>query len=401
MYNDIIEVKRPIVHVDDIINQEYHTYTPYTTSFNNNDEMRITIQSQDLYVLPCESYLSIEYSVARNGQLIDPNVSKFVYLFITHLFAELRYELNGFEIDCCKKPGITCLMKMLTATKNEDKMAIELLGIDSNSGISAKTYNAFIPLRFLFGFCDDFNKIILNSKHELIMVRSRTNANMYTSDNDDLQFDVKKIQWKIPHVSLSDKAKLSMLKTISRSDNLLLAYRSWDLYEIPSLPSTTRHTWSVKTSNNINKPRYVIVGFQTNRNQNIAQNSSLFDHCNITNMKLYLNNERYPYDDLDLDFVQCKFLELYHMYSKAQSSYYNGTSWPNPFAMFFNDFDKRPLFVFDCSKTEESIKPGMVDVRLDFDAKENFPTNTTAYCLIIHDNLVRYSPFTSTVRREV
>ena len=32
-----------------------------------------------------------------------------------------------------------------------------------------------------------------------------------------------------------------------------------------------------------------------------------------------------------------------------------------------------------------------VDVRTEFDCKENIPANTTAYCLIIHDHVVQYN----------
>lgn len=43
---------------ESIIKKDYHTYTPYLQSFNNNDEIRISIQNQDLYLLPNESYIS-------------------------------------------------------------------------------------------------------------------------------------------------------------------------------------------------------------------------------------------------------------------------------------------------------------------------------------------------------
>lgn len=57
MSENILDVKSSVIHQDDIIHQQYHTYSPYSMTFNNNDEIRITIQSQDLYVLPSDSYL--------------------------------------------------------------------------------------------------------------------------------------------------------------------------------------------------------------------------------------------------------------------------------------------------------------------------------------------------------
>jgi len=46
---------------DDRVKIETHTYNPYAnTTFGHSDEIRILIQQQDLYTLPCESFLYIE-----------------------------------------------------------------------------------------------------------------------------------------------------------------------------------------------------------------------------------------------------------------------------------------------------------------------------------------------------
>lgn len=402
MANQILQVKGPVHHESDIIGHQYHTYTPYTPSFNNNDEIRITIQSQDLNVLPSESYLFIELVAAKyDGTPFAQGEAAFVYNHIPHIFSEMRYELNGFEIDRCKNPGITSLMKCMTAMKTEDSMSYNLYSDKGTENIHSGIYRAIVPLRFLFGFCDDFKKIVLNSKHELVLVRNRTNMNMYVAANDILNLTVNKIHWKVPHISLNDNAKLSMLKTISRNDTLSLPFRSWDLYELPVIPQTTRHTWSVKTTSQVNKPRYVFVAFQTNRNNIINRDSAVFDHCNISNLKLYLNNERYPYDDLNLNFDEGHFSELFNLFQNVQQTYYNGTSIINPMIVNLNAFQLRPLFAFDCTRSDESIKTGMVDVRIEIEASQNIPANTTAFCLIVHDNLVEYSPFTSIVRRVI
>ncbi|KYN22674.1 hypothetical protein ALC57_04920 [Trachymyrmex cornetzi] len=58
-----------------------------------------------------------------------------------------------------------------------------------------------------------------------------------------------------------------------------------------------------------------------------------------------------------------------------------------------------PFVIIDCSRQNESVKSGTVDVRLDFECKENVPANTTAYCLIIHDRVVQYNPLTNVVRK--
>ncbi len=60
-----------------------------------------------------------------------------------------------------------------------------------------------------------------------------------------------------------------------------------------------------------------------------------------------------------------------------------------------------PIFVFDCSRQNESLKNSMVDIRIEIQARENIPANTSAYCLIINDNVVLYNPYTNVVNKVI
>lgn len=83
------------------------------------------------------------------------------------------------------------------------------------------------------------------------------------------------------------------------------------------------------------------------------------------------------------------------MYARFQESYYDRPSWP---LLNRSDFvNHAPLFVFDCSKQHEDLKSGSVNVRIDISASKNVPANTKAYCLIIHDRSLEYTPLTNIV----
>jgi len=78
------------------------------------------------------------------------------------------------------------------------------------------------------------------------------------------------------------------------------------------LSSTTKHSWTIKTSTQLEKPRYVIFTLQTNRKNNMITHKIYFDNCKLTNVKLYLNSEFFPYDDLNLDFDKRRTAILYY-----------------------------------------------------------------------------------------
>jgi len=150
-----------------------------------------------------------------------------------------------------------------------------------------------------------------------------------------------------------------------------------------------------KNPSALEKPRFVIGGFQTNRQNKKDQNASHLDHAKPRDVKLYLNSRCYPYANLNLDITNNQFALLYDMYSHFQSEYYSKEEEPILSRSEFLNY--APLAIINCSRQNELLKTGTLDVRLEFESYENFPARTTAYCLILHDRIVDYSPLSGTV----
>ena len=89
----------------------------------------------------------------------------------------------------------------------------------------------------------------------------------------------------MPHVALNEVNKLSMLRALESGHYLSMSFRSWDLYEYPLLQNTTKHSWAVKTATQLEKPRYVIFALQTSRKNIMSRDGSVFDDCNLSNVK--------------------------------------------------------------------------------------------------------------------
>lgn len=395
---DILSIGNMPTRDDMIIRNQSRSYSPYTSSFENNDEIRIAIQSQDLYVLPSQSYICFDVEVTRKrGDAHAAVVGAWTSNYAAFFFSEIRYELNGVEIDRTKNVGLASNLKKFAASS--DARHHDLMVVYTGQTMIEKTYNFLIPLNHLLGFCDDYKKIILNAKHELILVRNRRDVLSYEAATESFNLKVKKIQWKVPHITLSDHAKLKMLRYLEKKQTISVPYRSWDLYEMPQLPESRRHVWTVKSTTQMSKPRYVFVVFQTNK-QIVNANSSAFDACNISDIKLFLNTEYYPYDNFNSDFTNGNIQELYNTYLNIQPSYYPGIGTDkNVAAISYEIFHANPIFAFDCSRSDESLLGGTVDVRVEINARENIPANTAAFCLIIYENQIEYSPFSGIVVR--
>lgn len=113
--SDILSVGKLPFQDNTIIKKQFLTYSPYTTTYGHNDEIRIAIQSQDLYVLPSESYIYLEFSVTRKAGADNAAAAgTWSSSPSLRLFSEMRYELNNTEIDRIKFPGMSARIKALT-----------------------------------------------------------------------------------------------------------------------------------------------------------------------------------------------------------------------------------------------------------------------------------------------
>ncbi|XP_043469503.1 uncharacterized protein LOC122503133 [Leptopilina heterotoma] len=392
---------------ESIAHYEIHAHQRYaSSSFNNSNEIRIAVQHQYLCILPSKSSLHIFGRLAKNDGI---TLTENVHLSnnaVCFLFDEIRYELNGIEIDRCKYVGHTTIMKNYVSQTPTQINFIENAGYsrmtaDARLVLENGYFDVTIPLSMIFGFAEDYKKIIMNAKHELILTRARSdmNAIIQTGQGGDEEFKIfiNKLEWMVPYVLPADNNKIKLLKFIEKDPLISMSFRSWEIYEYPLLPASSKVLWQIKTSTQLEKPRYVIVGFQTARKDKRKKHACHFDHCNITNVKLFLNSQYYPYGNLNLNFDQNQFSLLYEMYANFQSSYYGKDSKP----ILTKDIFKSlfPLIVIDCSKQNEFLKQASVDVRLEFEAGNNMPAETTAYCLIIHDRVIQYKPISGVVKK--
>ena len=213
------------------------------------------------------------------------------------------------------------------------------------------------------------------------------------------KISIYKLQFKFPHVIVENEQKLSLLRKVDKGQNLQISFRSWDLHEYPTLPMSNSHSWIVKTSSQLEKPRFIIFALQNNKKDKKEEDSSKFDHCNVSDFKIYLNSEAYPYEDLNVKFSENRFGNIYEMYSLFQKFYYyknDGEPLLTP-----SEFkDIAPIFVINCSYQNESIKSGPVDIRIEFKTDQAINnTTTTAYCLLIHDRIIEYNPLNNQVRK--
>lgn len=174
--SSILNINTLAVSDDSIVRKEIYPYSPYTSTYGNSDEIHIAIQSQDSYLLPCESFLYMQITAKTTGKHETAHGEiNFVNNFASFLFNDVRYELNGVEIDRVRNVGRASTMKLIIASRASElvgyKSFCEAMMVSSPRGQKADdaaaadpfpttTYDVTLPLSSWFGFCDDYRKVI-------------------------------------------------------------------------------------------------------------------------------------------------------------------------------------------------------------------------------------------------
>lgn len=231
---------------------------------------------------------------------------------------------------------------------------------------------------------------------ELVLMRAKNTLNV--TNGAISKIIITDICWMLPMIKVSDIERIKLLSVLENDELIPVDFRSWQLYENPSLPQATNASWNVTTSSQMQKPRMVIIALQTDRNKTTADNSK-FDLGDVRDVSVYLNDKKYPHHSFGVNNTNGVYGILYEAYARFQDSYYGRT--PSPMLKTTDFVKNTPVFVIDCSRQSEDLKSGACTTRVEISSATNIPANTRAYCLILHDRRVEYTALSNIVTNVV
>ena len=179
------------------------------TNLNNyGGDIRLVIESKDIFTHPSKSHLIIEGDLKkdnnnnyRNNDLISLTNNAMMYLF-----RSIQYQLSGQEIERINYPGqATTMLGLLkypddfskskglnqlwykdtltTAEADNAGWDIRRNYIIKNSDPKG-SFSFKVPLKHIFGFCEDY-KVVYGFKHELTLTRNNDNDAIFKSNTVD------------------------------------------------------------------------------------------------------------------------------------------------------------------------------------------------------------------------
>ena len=201
----------------------------------------------------------------------------------------------------------------------------------------------------------------------------------------------------MPHVIPSDAYRLQLDKVIEKKEKIPVGYRMLQCDTIQVQENQKSFTWRLGVKSSPDIPRFIIVGFQTNKHNNQLTNPAIFNHLFIRNIYVTLNAKRYPDIDYENNIKQNQFSRIYGDASLFRKKFYNMDELiSNSSIEPLNYRELFPLYVFDVSKQSEKLKTSVSDIHIKASFNEdpagvnNPPANTMAYAVIISDRLFHF-----------
>ena len=167
-----------------------------------------------------------------------------------YLFSSIKYELSGQEIENVNFPGpATTIQRLLKYSDDfEHSQGLNMCWVKDSSKDAAKantgfttrqkyiianptppgTFSFAVPLSHIFGFCEDYDKIVYRMNHMLTLVRKGDDEAIFRDAAASVPAGVvtlTEVSWVMPRIFPSDMYKYKLYETIKSKTAINVGFR--------------------------------------------------------------------------------------------------------------------------------------------------------------------------------
>ena len=237
-----------------------------------------------------------------------------------------------------------------------------------------------IPLRDIFGFALHQSKISIGLGYTVSLKRQHGDHAIFrTMDNgaDDVNISTVSIQnitLNVPFYTMSMENDLLINKHLtSNNPNSSMSYIETSS-SVQLINQNDEWSYTMGVQSGMERPIYIIVGFKLNTRKGARQdqNGGVFDNCPVRTASCSVGTERFPENEMQLNYANCKYYDAYNNIEEFKSQYLLSK---NPPFISFDDYKTMyNIYVFDLryQKEEFSAQPIQLNFKFDADVANNY-----------------------------
>ncbi len=397
-------------------NFQYVVFYPTQGSdINGFSDLRIHICGKEYWYFPSEAYLTIKGVLKKNAddtsytgdELIS--MCNFGPLF---LFSKLTYRIGDRDIESIDNPGqILSMMGHTLFTdsfKDSDGLSscwspdtnIEV-DLEKNKGFKARhellftdttkkgSFTFRIPLKYLFGFCFDYDRCVWGYNHCLSLVRQndyfsliRKNAQVALG-----KVDLKAITLHMPILTPSTIMRVRLLEVMKSKTPININYRERRAISIDIPTGLSVFDWQISTISLPKRPKFVMMTFQHDNKTDQTSNYGLFENENVSTIAISVNNWRYSlHEQVPATWEDYDIQEFYRSFLNTRERLFGIDGLINTSHVSPQKYRKLfPIFTFDLSRHKEEILDQTVTTIIHIRFKKALEKSTRCHVLMISD----------------
>ena len=371
---------------DDIHKSKIIKHKPNNLATMNtvNTIINIILNREENHLNLRDSYLEIEFVVSDDAGGVfanDANI-RLVNYGMMALFSSIKLETSGGRtieyIDHCH-PNLL-MYKLLTSTGDEYESGF-VRNIDNRDSqlkgdhIAAERGHMYMmgKMSDLFGFVNDLEKIIYGLGFKLLLktnnnVRAlyRVNANPGAVANDG-NIEIRDISWCVPSIDPSNDNRINVQKGVSKKNNVDFGYCERKTFH-KNVPNANNFLFDLVMESGMERPQYIIVGFEINNVNEQTHDASTFHIMNVTECYCKIGSEFYPEDRMNTNYGTNNYNEAFKEIVSFNKDY-NGL--PHNIKPYINHRTFKSnyrIYVFDTRYQRDHIGPQPIQLNFKFSA---------------------------------
>ena len=368
---------------NDIQKSKIIKYKPNNLATMNtvNININIILNREENHLNLRDSYLEIEFDVSDDAGGVfsnDANI-RLVNYGLMALCSSIKLETSGGRtieyIDHCH-PNLL-MYKLLTSTGDEYES-----GFVRNQGnrdsqlkgdhIAAQRCHMYMMVKMsdLFGFVNDLEKIKYGLGFKLLLKRNnndralyRVNANPGAVANDG-NIEIRDISWCVPSIDPSNDNRIIVQKGLSKKNNVDFSFFERKTF-YKNVPNAANFLFDIGMESGMERPQYIIVGFENNNVNEPTHDASTFDIMNVTECYCKIGSEFYPEDRMNINYGTNNYNEALKEIVSFNKDY-NGL--PYNIKRYINHRTFKSsyrIYVFDTRYQRDHIGPQPIQLKLN------------------------------------
>lgn len=300
----------------------------------------------------------------------------FFYVDTTDSVDRNNFKYNGTLIDTTK---ITDFFKNLKLNESFNEGFSKRCKFTKNS----QTVKIWIPLKYIFDFFNEYKKVMTGFQVKIEIQRNDSKNMLYTDiQNPDFKVLVEDLSLWLPYVRFKNSAsvKFNELKLSNTPIEI-----NWDHYNIIKsnvFYKNSSGSYSIPATSDEVLSLYVIPQYE-DRNENMNQNNMMFDHLDMIECWLMINNIKVPTVSYMMDFNKNDYNRLY--YALLESGMNNINSETGCMINYSN-FSKYPIICFNLANHENYTNLSNLMIEFNWRLRNNTTKNYVFYFILKERN---------------